>query len=225
MSIPVVQSYYRDNIPPELVAAQARVFKHFDIPLNQCLDNAQTHAGWMAQVLAGPPEHDVVVIADIDAFPLSRDAFDRMVSSAKDGALVGLSQVANHKDPNRVYAGPMFMALPSTMYADFGEPGLERTDDQDVAQVLTDIAQERDVPVSLIPPRFAIQPKWPLADQGVFGVGTFYGEMEFFHLFQSRKRSSVELFCAVAGGTIAGRHDYQKYLDTMTPRKKVFGLF
>lgn len=225
MSTPVVQSYYRDNIPTELVNAQAKVFAHLGIPLNQCLDNSLSHAGWMAQVLASPPEGDVVVIADIDAFPLSRDAFDRMVAQAREGALVGLSQVANHKDPNRIYAGPMFMALPSSLYTDFGQPGLERTDHQDVAQVLTDMAQARGVPVSLIPPRFAIQPKWPLADQGVFGVGTFYGEMEFFHLFQSRKRSSVELFCAVADGTIAGRHDYQKYLDTVTPRKKVFGLF
>ncbi|MGC1505942.1 MAG: hypothetical protein WA782_17610 [Sulfitobacter sp.] len=225
MSTPVVQTYYRKNIPAELVAAQARVFAHFGIPLNQCLDDSLSHAGWMARTLSQPQTSDVVVIADIDAFPLSRGAFDHMVAEARKGALVGLSQVANHKDPDRIYAGPMFMALPASMYGDFGTPALERTQTCDVAQVLTDTAQERGIPTLLIPPKFAIAPKWPLSDQGVFGVGTFYGEMAFFHLFQSRKRNAVALFGAVADATIAGRHDFQKYLDTMAPRKKVFGLF
>ncbi|MEW9919896.1 hypothetical protein AB2B41_09790 [Marimonas sp. MJW-29] len=223
--MPTVQSFYRNNIPARLVDAQARVFDHFGIALNQCLDNSLSHATWLERTLAKASDEDVVVIADIDAFPLSREAFDRMVGQARKGALVGLSQVANHKDPNRIYAGPMFMALPGNLYEDFGEPRLDRTDTRDVAQVLTDLANERDIPVALIPPRFAIQPKWALADQGVFGVGTFYGEMEFFHLFQSRKQSSVDLFCAVAEGTIAGRHDFQRYLEVMAPRKKRFGLF
>lgn len=224
MVTPTVQTYYRDNIPSELVTAQARVFEHFGIPLTQCLDNTLSHSGWMERTLAEPQIDDVVVIADIDAFPLSRDAFDNMVAAARQGTLVGLSQVANHKDPDRIYAGPMFMAMPADLFNSFGSPPLSRSDTRDVAQILTDMARERGTPVRLIPPRFAIEPKWPLADQGVFGVGTFYGEMDFFHLFQSRKRNSVALFCAVAEGTIAGRHDFRKYLETMTPHKKLFGL-
>jgi len=225
MITPTVHTYYRDNIPPPLVAAQARVFAHFDIPLKQWLDNDLSHAQWLERMLSDPQDDGPVVIADIDAFPLSRAGFDRMVAVATSGALIGLSQVANHKDPTRIYAGPMFMALPPTLYAGLGAPGLERNDAQDVAQALTDLSKEQGKAVELIPPRMAVQPKWALSDQGLFGVGTFYGEMEFFHLFQSRKRNSVDLFCAVAAGTIAGHHDFQTYLDTMAPRKKLFGVF
>ena len=224
MTTPTVHTYYRDNIPAQLVKAQARVFEHFGIPLKQWLDNTLSHAEWLEQMLSNPTD-DITVIADIDAFPLTRAGFDALVESAANGALAGLSQVANHKDPTRIYAGPMFMALPAGLYQDLGAPGLERTDTVDVAQILTDLSQARGKPVTLVPPRMAVQPKWALSDQGMFGVGTFYGEMAFFHLFQSRKRNSVELFCAVAEGTIAGRHDFQTYLDVMAPRKKRFGLF
>ena len=225
MPTPTTHTYYRDNISSELVQAQARVFEHFDIPLTQWLDNDLSHAQWLEKMLTHPQGDGPVVIADIDAFPLSRAAYDQLVTSAGDGTLIGLSQVANHKDPNRIYAGPMFMALPDKLYANLGAPGLERNNTRDVAQALTDLSREQGTPVDLIPPRMAVQPKWALSDQGMFGVGTFYGEMEFFHLFQSRKKSSVNLFCAVAQGTISGRHDFQKYLDLMAPRKKFLGVF
>lgn len=225
MTTPMVHTYYRDNIPARLVQAQARVFDHFGVPLTQWLDNKLSHAQWLEKILGNPQGDGPVVVADIDAFPLSRLGFDHLVARATEGALVGLSQVANHKDPSRVYAGPMFMALPQTLYTDLGKPGLERTGSDDVAQVLTDLAREKGIPVTLIPPRMAVQPKWALSDQGVFGIGTFYGEMEFFHLFQSRKKSSVDLFCAVAEGTIAGRHAFQRYLDLMATRKRFLGIF
>ncbi|GAB1481078.1 hypothetical protein MASR2M74_36610 [Paracoccaceae bacterium] len=220
---PRVHTFYQSNIPPGVLAGQKAVFAHFEIPLVQEMDNSIEHGTWVTRLFAGAPD-DIIVLADIDAFPLSRRAFDAMIERAEAGELVGLAQVANHKDPSRIYAGPMFLAIRRSLYHDLGAPALTRSPTADVAQALTDQAQEAGKTVTLIPPRFAIQPKWPLAGQGVFGIGTFYGEMEFFHLFQSRKRNSVALFEAVARDTLRGSFDYANYLQIMAPKKR-FGLF
>ena len=127
----------------------------------------------------------------------------------------GLAQVANARDPNRIYAGPMFLAIQRKIYEDLGAPDLVPSKHSDPAQALTDICRASGVEVALTMPKFAILPKWPLEGLGVFGIGTFYGDNEFFHLFEARKKKSKELFIAVAKATIAGRQDFQEYLDIM----------
>lgn len=213
-----VHSYYRDNIPPVIVDMQARVFDHFDIPLTQHLDNSTSHAAWLDAMLSQSGD-ETVVFADIDAFPLSRGSYDRLVELADAGALTGLAQVAEHKDPTRIYAGPMFMAVGASMWRELGRPSMARNSTCDVAQSLTEAAAAAGRDVVLIYPKFAIQPKWALADRGVFGIGTFYGELEFFHLFQSRMLSSVTLFEAVARDTIAGKLDFAAYLSIMSEER------
>lgn len=220
---PVVYSFYRSNIPTSIVSGQRAVFAKFGVPLEQHRDDTLTHGKWVDRIFSGG-DSEIVVIADIDAFPLSRDAYERACGAAADGAVVGLAQVANHKDPQRVYAGPMFLAVRRNVYEQLGRPGMERTSNSDVAQLLTDRALSEGVPVELIWPRFSIQPKWPLAGHGVFGIGTFYGEMEFFHLFQSSKRNSVRLFSAVAQGALEGQHDFSSYLEIMR-RRRFLGVF
>lgn len=209
---PTVHSFYRYNIEPRLLAAQKRVFDHFDVPLNQWRDDKANHAGWMDALLADDSLDDIVVVADIDAFPLSHEAYAALVAAADRGAIAGLAQTTNDKTPDRIYAAPMFMAFRRDVYRSFGAPSVAPYETGDVAQILTDIAQERGVEVALTYPRFAIRPIWPLADYGVYGTGTFYGEYDFFHLYQARHQNTVDLFCAVAEGTIAGKHDWAQYL-------------
>ena len=148
---------------------------------------------------------------------------------AENGTLVGLAQVANHKDPELIYAGPMFMGISREIYRKLGSPEMAHNKTEDVAQALTNLAIQNDIPVELIFPSFAIQPKWPLSQHGVFGVGTFYGDQDFFHLFESRRKSGVDLFVAVANGVVSGRHDFGQYLAIMdeVPKKKrkFLGLF
>lgn len=218
---PDVHTFYKSNIDPILVAAQKRVFDHLGINLVQHLDDSLTHAQWLAKVLSQDAQ-DIVVVADIDAFPCSLEAFEKLVHEARHGKLVGLAQVANHKDPNNVYAGPMFMGIPQGFYTKSGQPDLEWTKTEDVAQILTEIARSTGVDVCLIYPKFAIRPKWALSDHGVFGVGTFYGEIEFFHLFEARKAASIRLFDAVSEGVVSGRHDFESYIKALdaNPRKR-----
>ncbi|MFN4099823.1 MAG: hypothetical protein ACK4GT_08600, partial [Pararhodobacter sp.] len=181
-----------------------------------------SHSVWL-QAMFEAEGDGLTIVADIDAFPLSRAAFERLLEPARAGGVAGLAQVANHKNPDRLYAGPMFLAAGRDVYRALGRPAMARWDKGDVAQALTDAADAQGVPVSLTYPSFAIRPEWALAQRGVFGIGTFYGDLEFFHLFQSRKRNSMQLFVAVAEDVIAGRYDFARYIEIMRPRKW-FGL-
>jgi len=66
-------------------------------------------------------------------------------------------------------------------------------------------------------------PVWALAHSGVFGVGTFYGENEFFHLFESRKPYSSDIFSAVASDVINKNPlNFERYLQLSKNRKYLF---
>ncbi len=61
-----------------------------------------------------------------------------------------------------------------------------------------------------------------LSGKRVFGIATFYGEMEFFHLFQSRKKRNIRVFAEVCGDVIAGRRlDFGRYLLTLNGKRRM----
>jgi len=208
--LPPVYSFYRSNISPDIIESQAKVFKHLGIDLIQCLDDRVSHSDWLDRVFN--EDRNLTVVCDIDAFPLSRVAYIRFIDRVRLGAVVGLEQVANHLNPSVTYAGPMFLGCLRQIYEDLGRPSLAHTDRMDVGQSLTFNAEKQGVAVEMIAPQFAILPKWPLADRGIFGIGTFYGSLDFFHLFESRKDSSIALFKAVSECVVGGKHDFARYL-------------
>ena len=56
--------------------------------------------------------------------------------------------------------------------------------------------------------------KWALGSEGVFGIGTFYGRRDFFHLFESRKPAYEALLAAVADDVIkGGQLNFAHYLE------------
>lgn len=227
--IPTAFTYYQSNVDPALVEAQAAVFAHLGIPLVQQLDDRRDHAAWLTATLRDDSLGELAVVCDIDAFPLNLAGYQRLIAAAMAGNVSGLAQVANHKDPDHVYAAPMFLAVRRDIYRRAGAPDLRRTEQSDVAQTLTRNAAAAGVPVMLMWPKFCIAPRWSLGQHGVYGIGTFYGDNEFFHLFEARRQQSRDLFLAVAEGVIAGRHDFDRYLailDLVPPkRRKFLGLF
>lgn len=225
-----VFSYCQSNVSTSLREAQQRVFDHFGVPLEQQIDDHRSHGEWMQWLLERHKDDEMVVIADIDAFPLKANSVENLVRVASEGAVAGLAQVANHKDPRRIYAGPMFIALQAGLYRRLGSPSLKRWAEGDVGQKITDLAQKQKVAVHLIEPKFALAPKWDFAGKGIFGIGTFYGQLDFFHLFESRNPGNEKLFQAVADGTVSGHHDFTEYLrlsegrpEPVATRKKRFG--
>ena len=221
MSDPIVQSAYWDNIDPSVLASQSAVFEKLGIHHLQVNTQGEHHGDWMTR-MALEAKDDVVVFCDIDAFPMTREIYDRAISVARSGGIFGMAQVANHLAPEKIYAAPSFLAFSKDTYERLGRPSLEHTDTLDPAQLLTDKAHDAGVDVQLLYPGNFIIPKWPLSDYGVYGVGTFYGDKEVFHLFESRFSIHIQIFNAVSEDFVAGKLDFGRYLDlAQIPREPI----
>jgi len=218
---PIVYSAYWDNIDASVLASQAAVFNKLGIELRQVNTQGEHHGAWMTR-MAETSEDDFVIFCDIDAFPLGRGAYEKAIDVAKAGGIFGMAQVANHLAPSKIYAAPSFLAFSKETYIKLGQPSLCHTDELDPAQLLTDVAYELGAQVHLLYPGTFIIPKWPLANYGVYGIGTFYGKNEFFHLFESRFSVNIQIFNAVSEGVVAGELDFAQYLDlAQVPREPI----
>ena len=205
---------YWNNIPVSILEGQKQVFEHLDIPLSQELAHKKPHGQWMNEVIARHLSSDVIIFCDIDAFPLSQEAYLHAVSIAESGGIFGLAQFSNHKKSPEIYAGPMFMAFRKSTWEQLGCPGLKSSDAYDAAEVMSVLAKRQGIPIEMLKPMGALIPKWALGNEGMFGIATFYGECEFFHLFESRRDAYVQLFDVIAKDVASGRTlNFNNYLE------------
>lgn len=205
---------YWNNIPDEIKNGQKAVFDHLGIALIQENANKKSHGTWMNEVIERHDSDDILIFSDIDAFPIKKEAYLEAVKYAKDGFVFGLAQFSNHKSNEHIYAGPMFMAFRKGTWESLGSPQLERDKKYDAAEVLSALAREGGVGLKLVMPSSCLLPKWALAEYGVFGIGTFYGECEFFHLFESRRPAYEILFKSVVADVVADRKlNFRNYLE------------
>lgn len=203
-----------DNIPSVILQKQREVFAVLGIPLMQEPAHRIPHGTWMNSVVARMAADDIVVFCDIDAFPLKHAAYDMAIAHARQGAIFGLSQFSNHKKTTQTYAGPMFMAFRKQVWEQLGSPDLKSSSAYDAAEGLSALAREKGVPLVLHRPTSTLISKFALGNEGVFGIGTFYGDNDFFHLFESREPAYEQLLVAVADDVIAQRPlQFARYLD------------
>ena len=213
LSLPTVYTCYWDNIDATVLSSQKNVFEKLGIPLRQINTNRVPHGVWMTEVARNAGGGDIIIFCDIDAFPINYEIYEKALKVAGDGGIFGMAQVANHLNKSQIYAGPMFMAFSRETYNRLGSPDLSHSATCDPAQLLSVVAMEQSFPIHLEYPRNVIIPKWPLADMGVFGVGTFYGNNDVFHLFESRHAQNVKLFNAVSEDVASGRLNFSNYLE------------
>ena len=171
-------------------------------------------ATWTYAVADRMDSDDIVIFCDIDAFPLKRSAYDMAVAQAERGAIFGLSQFSNHKKTTHTYAGPMFMAFRKRVWEQLGRPDLKSSSAYDAAEGMSALAREQGIPLVLHKPTSTLISKFALGNEGVFGIGTFYGDNDFFHLFESREPAYEQLLVAVADDAIAQRPlQFAQYLE------------
>lgn len=201
---PVVHSLHWNNIPAAILNGQKAVFQALEIPLFQDNQHGTKHGVWMNDIIARSADDDIIVFCDIDAFPLSRAAYEHAVEVAKSDGLFGLAQFSNHKQSDAIYAGPMFMAFRKSLWLSAGSPDFKSSKTYDAGEAMSISCTQIGVPLTLVKPTACVIPKWGLKDQGLFGIGTFYGDNSFFHLFESRHPAHERLFDAVVADVSAG---------------------
>lgn len=229
IDLPAVYSMHWNNISPTVKIGQMNVFSFLNIPLIQENADQVSHGAWMNEVVERHQSEDLILFCDIDAFPLNRDAYLQAIQAASQGQIFGLAQFSSHKTSQQIYAGPMFIAFRKSTWEALGSPSLDRSKLHDAGELLTVRARENGIPLSLAKPTACLIPKWALADQGIFGIGSFYGDCDFFHLFESRRPAYEAIFDAVVSDVVASRplnfEHYLKLVDSMAlqtqiPRKR-----
>ncbi|NCA77757.1 MAG: hypothetical protein EOM90_15610 [Alphaproteobacteria bacterium] len=216
-----VYSLYWDNVPNEIILAQKGVYNKFGIKIEQHKRNQMSHDLWINEIVTKAGNEDLLIFSDIDAIPLKQSALDLAIFYAKSGYIFGLAQTTNHKNNSlHIYAGPMFLAFMKKTWLAAGSPSFEADDTMDCGQRFSLLAEKNGIPIKLLYPTACIKVLWPLADRGVFGIGTFY-ENEFFHLFESRKKTNIELFYMVANDILTeNRLKYDDYIELINRGSK-----
>lgn len=199
-----IVTLYWGNINPRLVKAQARVFSHLGLPLEQHLKSGLDHGQFLQETMESLADDEVMLCVDIDCLPLNAEIVRRALLFAKRGGLIGTAQVSEHIDKTRLFTSPVFMAVSKKLWCDLGKPSFLADKVSDVAQHVHDAAQAAGVNIEYLTPFACLVPRWSLPDQTPYGTGTFY-RGGLFHLYESRVSPFTFAFHVVAADVVAGR--------------------
>lgn len=202
---PVIVTMYWNNISRKMVVDQKMTFRKLGYDIIQFERTGQSHGAFLDEQLRIIAEDDVILSVDIDCIPLHREVIDKAVSFARDGGIWGCAQVSNHlPEPEHVFAAPCFHAISKRTWRSLDCPSFCPDELNDVAQLMTRIAQTRGVPLHIAKPEFCLLPIYRFGSEYPYGVGTFFAG-GVFHLYQSRTGRYHGLFSEVADCVIAGR--------------------
>jgi hypothetical protein len=200
----VVATFFQDNIPTEVISAQAEVVR-------RCLPNGcdfaqllvNDHATGLDDFIKDS-KYDVYVIFDIDCIPLANWVVPWLLQNALAGTVVGAAQRANHIDNNEhIYAGPCALAFSREVFERVNGPSFIATDRGDVAEELTYACESHGIPICLLWPTHVVHPKWPLRGGFSFGNGTTFGAA-VYHAFELSRGQTVTMFIERCKQVLAG---------------------
>lgn len=192
----------------DFVNASKNVMKHFDIPVNYHEIQAR-HGSWMDQVIR-QSNADVVGFLDIDCIPLTKNAVTDIVKYvAKNKSIAGCAQASNHLAPmTHIFVAPCCFFIWRPLYEALGSPSFLETQRSDVCEEVCYIAEANGVRMkALYPSHFEREPEegvWRLHNYGLYGVGTVFAN-QFYHLYQSRFKTNVDLFIHRANQVVKGK--------------------
>lgn len=199
-----VVTVYQDNIPREVISAQAEVICRFLPDGCEFEPLRVSHHALGLNDYFGERRHDAYVIFDIDCIPLTEWVIPWLLEQALAGIVVGPAQRANHLDNGaHVFAGPGALAFGRQTFERLGCPSFGATERGDVAEEITYACERLDVPICLLWPTDVITPKWALRHGLRLGNGTTFGGA-VFHAFEISKGDTVDLFLTKCREVLAG---------------------
>ena len=215
-----INTLYFPNSNEDFINAHKNVMKHFDVKVNYH-EVVMRHGQWMNQVIEST-NADIVGFLDIDCIPLTAGAVNELVKYvAKNKSIAGCAQATNHIAPmSHIFVAPCCFFIWKPLWVALGKPTFAETNRSDVCEEVCYIAESLGVRAkALYPTHFEREPEegaWRLHNYGLYGVGTVFAN-KFYHLYQSRFQTNVDLFIQrsreVIDGTFTteGMHDSQNF--------------
>ena len=189
-----VVTVFQNNIPQEVVSAQAEVICRFLPKGCEFIPVEVSHHALGLDDFFRELRHDAYVIFDIDCIPLDDWVIPWMLHNALAGVVVGPAQRANHlENGGHIYAGPSALAFSRNTFDRIGRISFGDTLRGDVAEEITYACERLGIPITLLWPTAVEQPRWSLRPGLSFGNGTTYGGA-VFHAFSISKGDTVGIF-------------------------------
>lgn len=229
MSSPAsVYSIFMTNIDNTVVESQKKVIDRL-LPegwtFTQYLhtpakDEVYNHASALAKCLA-ENKNSITVFLDIDCVPTTEQSFEFLAGGAREGALVGAIQRANHiENGQHLYVGPFCMAFLNAQYKKLGSPSFNETARGDCGEELTYIWEQNGQPVKTLWPSHVYHPQWDIQNNLKFGFGTTY-EDKFYHAFAIRQGNMQEQFIIKCKQILESVGNKKKEISPPPPSQEV----
>lgn len=196
MSIQIFSLHW-ENIDPRIPYYQKKVMDKHQMHIQQHCISGFDHGQWMDWVMRRTEDAEVILFMDVDCIILDKDKAFKVITGAYDGRLVGNEQATNHLGEAvalRIFAAPSFMAVNRSTWKAVGQPSFMSTPFADVGQNLTDVWQQRGMPVEFLRVSGCEISKWDLPGRPQsYGIGTTF-EDTTYHLFESRDPANADRF-------------------------------
>lgn len=186
---------YSFSIEQEVIDAQASVFEHFGLVLNQETKD-MLHHEWLEDVcnrILDNEDFDVVVFFDVDCVPLTKNLYEHLLERVDMNTICGIEQTCeSNASDGHIYAGPACLAIPKNVLYN-----VLRMHDRicfspdkysDIAQRFTYDCQDIGVNVNFLKVTSVEDPRWRIGKTDVmFGVGTTYDNVIYHHFLIGRE--------------------------------------
>ena len=185
-----VVSFYMDNTI-DVAAVQKRAFDALGVPIDQVLTYHKHGIAVDEYLTKHRGDADYVILMDVDAVPLSRDAIPTILANISgDDRLVGPSAQSNHINHDHPFAGASCLGISMKVWDSMGRPTLRGCQRSDTSEELTWAAEEDGIGVGLLWPGHVEDPIWDLGKGRRIGYGTTYVSAEgtpvVYHAFECR---------------------------------------
>jgi hypothetical protein len=127
---------------------------------------------------------------------------------AKNKSIAGTVQATNHIPlMTHTFIAPSCIFIYKPLWEALGQPTFLPTNRSDCAEEVSYVAEQNGVRMKAIyPSHFEREPEegvWRLNNYGLYGVGTVF-DNKFYHLFQSRFQSNVDMFIKRCNEVVEG---------------------
>lgn len=191
-----VVSFYHQNLNPEIVELQKKVFDKLNIKVEQ-VSFLGTHGQGIKDYLEST-EWDSITIFDVDCIPLKSNVIDRVLTIIDDETLYGNAQVSN----SIPYAAPSFVSFTRNLWNNsphkYFEGAFYENLEADCGEVFVRENQRNGKKIILNYPIKVEKPQWHYKGNEIYppftyGNGTFF-ENNTYHNFQIRLPETQQLF-------------------------------
>ena len=191
-----VVSFYHNNLNPEIVRLQKKVFDKLKINVEQ-VSFLGTHGQAIKNYLESNT-WDSITIFDVDCVPLDSTVIEVAINTINDNTIYGNAQVSN----SIPYAAPSFLSFTRKLWETSThksfEGGFYENVESDCAEIFVRENQKRGININLSYPTKVNYPKWKYSGSELYpsfeyGNGTFF-ENNTYHNFQIRLQETQEQF-------------------------------